>query len=117
MEKDIKNWYAISDPAMLAVLGTFIQQTRLQQNKTQQQVAAAAGINRSTMVQIENGGGGTLLSFIQILRALEQLPLFQNFEVRQQQPSPLQLAKIDQKKRLRASNKKAAKIEKSKSDW
>ncbi len=116
MEKSVKHWYAMSDPAILLVLGNFIQQTRLQQNKTQQQVATAAGINRSTMVQVENGGGGTLLSFIQILRALEQLQLFQNFEMRQQL-SPLQLAKIDQKKRQRASNRKAPGIEKPKSDW
>ena len=116
MEKAVNNWHATSDPVILEVLGKFIQQTRLQQNKTQQQVAAAAGINRSTMVQVENGGGGTLLSFIQILRALEQLQLFQSFEIRQQL-SPLQLAKIDQKKRQRASNKKATPIEKPTSDW
>ena len=116
MEKGTNNWYAASDPAILQVLGKFIQQTRLQQNKTQQQVAAVAGINRSTLVQFENGGGGTLLSFIQILRALEQLQLFQNFEIKQQ-ISPLQLAKIDQKKRQRASNKKSIEIEKPKSDW
>ena len=116
MEKVVKNWYAMSDPAILEVMGNFIKQTRLQQNKTQHQVAAAAGINRSTMVQVENGGGGILLSFIQILRALEQLQLFQSFEIRQQL-SPLQLAKIDQKKRQRASNKKATPIEKPKSDW
>lgn len=116
MEKDIKYLYAMSDPAILEVLGYFIQQTRLQQNKTQQQVAAAAGINRSTIVQIENGGGGTLLSFIQILRALEQLHVLQSFEVKQQL-SPLQLAKIDHKKRQRASNKKDKVIEKPKMDW
>lgn len=116
MEKAIKHWYAMSNPAILGVLGKFIQQTRLQQNKTQQQVAEAAGINRSTMVQFENGSGGTLISFIQILRALEQLQLFQSFEIRQQ-ISPLQLAKIDQKKRQRASNKRATRVEKPKSDW
>ncbi len=116
MEKAIKNWYAMSDPAILDLVGHFIQQIRLQQNKTQQQVATAAGVNRSTMVQVENGRGGTLLSFIQIIRALEQLQLLQSFEIRQQL-SPLQLAKIDQKKRQRASNKKAAGIEKPKSDW
>ncbi|MEI9959144.1 MAG: helix-turn-helix transcriptional regulator [Ferruginibacter sp.] len=96
MEKAITYWHAMSDPAILGAFGNFIQQTRLQQNKTQQQVAVAAGINRSTMVQIENGGGGTLLSFIQILRALGQLQVLQNFEVTQLL-SPLQLAKIDQK--------------------
>jgi len=116
MEKANKIWYAMSDPAILEIMGNFIRQTRLQQNKTQQQVATAAGINRSTIVQIENGGGGTLLSFIQILRALEQLQALQSLEIKQQL-SPLQLAKIDQKKRLRASNKKGTVIEKPKSDW
>lgn len=85
----MKYWHAISNSALLEQLGDFIQHTRLQQNKTQQQVATDAGINRSTMVQIENGGGGTLLSFIQILRVLEQLQLFQHFEIKQQQLSPL----------------------------
>ncbi len=116
MEKDIKYWFAMSDPAILELLGSFIRQTRLQQNKTQQQVALGAGINRSTMVQIENGGGGTMLSFIQILRALEQLQLLQSFEIKQQL-SPLQLAKIDQQKRQRASHKKMTPIVKPKSDW
>lgn len=116
MEKANKYWQAMSDPAIMEALGHFVQQTRLQQNKTQQQVATAAGINRSTLVQVENGGGGTLLSFIQILRALEQLHLFNHFEVRLQL-SPLQLAKIDQKKRQRASNKKQQSTQKPKSDW
>ena len=116
MEKGDKYWYAMSDPAILEVLGQFIRQTRLQQNKTQQQVAVAAGINRSTMVQIESGGGGTLISLIQILRALEQLPLFQHFEIRQQL-SPLELAKIDQKKRKRARSKKTQDTNNPKSDW
>ena len=117
MEKGINYWHAMSDPAVLELLGKFIQQTRLQQNKTQQQVATAAGINRSTMVQIENGGGGTMLSFLQILRALEQLELFQNFEIKQPQASPLQLAKLEQNKRQRARNTIETKNKKPKSDW
>lgn len=117
MEKGINYWHAMSDPAVLELLGKFIKQTRLQQNKTQQQVATAAGINRSTMVQIENGGGGTMLSFLQILRALEQLELLQHFEIKQQQLSPLQLAKLEQNKRQRASATKATQVKKPKSDW
>lgn len=116
MEKSIKYWHAMSDPVMLEQLGEFIKQTRLQQNKTQQQVATAAGINRSTIVQIEKGGGGTLLSFIQILRALEQLQIFEHFEIKQQF-SPLQLAKLEQNKRQRASAKKDTQNKKPKSDW
>jgi len=116
MEKSIKYWHAMSDPAMLEQLGEFIKKTRLQQNKTQQQVATASGINRSTIVQIEKGGGGTLLSFIQILRALEQLQIFEHFEIKQQF-SPLQLAKLEQNKRQRASAKKDTQNKKTKSDW
>jgi transcriptional regulator with XRE-family HTH domain len=116
MEKSIKYWHAMSDPAMLEQLGEFVKQTRLQQNKTQQKVATAAGINRSTMVQIEKGGGGTLLTLIQILRALEQLQIFEHFEIKQQF-SPLQLAKLEQNKRQRASTTKKTQVKKPKSDW
>ena len=116
MEKSIKYWHAMSDPAILEQLGEFVKQTRLQQNKTQQQVAIAAGINRSTMVQIEKGAGGTLISFIQVLRALEQLQIFEHFEIKQQF-SPLQLAKLEQNKRQRASAKKDTQNKKPKSDW
>lgn len=116
MEKSIKYWHAMSDPAILELLGKYIQQIRLQQNKTQQQVATAAGINRSTVVQIENGGGSTMISFVQILRALEQLQILEHFEVKQQ-ISPLQLAKLEQNKRRRASTKKESSNKKTKSDW
>ena len=116
MEKANKYLHLLSETALLMLLGSFIKQTRLQQNKTQQQVAEAAGINRSTMVQIERGGSSTLLSFIQILRALEQLQLLEHFEIKPQ-ISPLQLAKLDQHKRQRASIKKTDGITKNKSDW
>jgi transcriptional regulator with XRE-family HTH domain len=116
MEKSIQYWHAMSDPAILELFGKYIQQIRLQQNKTQQQVATAAGINRSTMVKIENGGGGSMISFVQILRALEQLQILEHFEVNQQ-ISPLQLAKLEQNKRQRASSKKEGQHKKPKSDW
>lgn len=116
MEKSIQYWHAMSDPAILELLGKYIQQIRLQQNKTQQQVATAAGINRSTMVKIENGGGGSMISFVQILRTLEQLQILEHFVVKQQ-ISSLQLAKLEQNKRQRASSNKEGQHKKSKSDW
>ncbi len=116
MEKSNKSWYAMSDPAIMEVLGNFIQQTRLQRNRTQYEIATAAGVNRSTIVKIENGGGGTLLSFIQILRSLEQLYLLQNFEI-QKHLSPLELARIEQQKRQRASSKSKPAKAKPKSTW
>ncbi len=116
MENSNKDWFAMSDPAILSMLGDFLQHTRLAQNKTQQEVASAAGIHRSTLVQIEAGGGGTLLSFIQVMRALQQLHLFGYFEVRQQ-ISPLQLAKMDQQKRKRAGRKSKTADHQQKTDW
>ena len=103
MEKVSIDWYAMTDKGVLNLIGQFIQETRLQQNKTQQQVADSAGINRSTVGQIEKGNGGTLLSLLQILRVLEQLPALQSFE-KEQKISPLQLAKLEQQKRQRARN-------------
>ncbi|MET3981747.1 transcriptional regulator with XRE-family HTH domain [Mucilaginibacter sp. UYP25] len=103
MEKTSTDWYAMSDKGILVLIGQFIQQSRLQQNKTQQQVADSAGINRSTVGQIEKGNGGTLLSLLQVLRVLEQLPILQAFEA-EQKVSPLALAKLEQQKRQRARN-------------
>jgi transcriptional regulator with XRE-family HTH domain len=116
MENNNKYWHALSDPAILEVLGEFIRKTRLQKNKTQQEIADAAGVNRSTLVQIEKGSGGTMLSFIQLLRALEQLQLIQPFEIRLK-PSPLQIAKLELKKRQRASHKNKPVKTKPQSTW
>lgn len=108
--------YSSSDTAILQQLGAFVKQTRLQQNKTQEAVAAAAGINRSTLVQLEKGNGGTMLSFVQVLRALEKLNVLQHFQVKQQ-ISPLQLAKLQQQQRKRSSSKYNASSPTTKTDW
>jgi hypothetical protein len=47
-----------------------------------------------------------LLSLLQILRVLEQLPVLSSFKV-EHKISPLQIAKIEQQKRQRARNKDA----------
>ncbi len=97
--------YSMSTPAILKELGVFIHKIRLQRNQTQQEIAIAAGINRSTLVMMEKGRGGTLQSFIQTLRALEQLHTLNSF-IAPEQISPLQLAKLEQQKRKRASSAK-----------
>lgn len=94
----------MSNPALIEFIGSYIKDWRLKQNKTQQQVAECAGVNRSTVVLLEKGIGGTLSSLIQVLRALEQLHLLEIFKV-ERTLSPLQLAKLEQKKRRRARGK------------
>ena len=116
MENNQAHWHSMSDPAILQELGTFIRHNRLQQNKTQQEVAESAGVNRSTLVQIEKGKGGTMLSWVQVLRALQLLDHLHQFKV-VHQLSPLQLAKLDEEKRKRARRKKGDNPENPTSAW
>jgi transcriptional regulator with XRE-family HTH domain len=91
-----------TDTGILIQVGVFVKEVRISQNKTQQQIADACGINRSTYIQIENGKGSSMLHFVQVLRALNALHLLNIFET-QTQISPIALAKIQQRKRQRAS--------------
>jgi transcriptional regulator with XRE-family HTH domain len=97
---------AMSDGALVETIGQFIKQERLNQNRTQAKVAEAAGVNRWTLSQIENGEAISLSSLIAILRALDRLNVLEVFAVNNR-PSPLELAKIDREKRQRASSSKS----------
>lgn len=97
-------WRSMSDSAIVDVIGKFIKEERLVQNITQAKLAKNAGVNRWTVSQIENGEAITLLSLIQILRSLNMLHVFDVFKV-EQQISPIELAKLEQQKRKRASSK------------
>lgn len=109
-----KKWASMSDRGIIAELGNFIRYHRLNKNLTQQQLATNAGVNRWTLGQIEKGEPVTMLSFIQILRALDLLNVLETFNV-EPQISPIELAKLEQKRRKRASGKNS--MTDLKSDW
>jgi transcriptional regulator with XRE-family HTH domain len=108
------DWVAMSDRAIIKKIGEFIKQERLKINKTQAHLAKEAGVNRWTLSQIENGEAITMISLIQIMRALEILHLWDVFSVTQE-ISPIELAKMDQQKRQRARNNESDNS--NKSDW
>lgn len=114
MEKPNTNWTAMSDTAIVEKIGIFIKNERLSSNKTQSQLAEQAGINRSTISQIENGEAISMLSLIQIMRALNILQLLDIFSV-STEISPIELARKDQQKRQRARNNDTTNT--TKSDW
>ena len=114
MEKLNTDWVAMSDRAIISVIGNFIKEKRLSINITQTRAAEKAGINRSTLVKIENGESITLISLIQILRALGLLDIFQVFKI-EKKISPIELAKIEKKKRQRARGNIENKMPES--DW
>jgi transcriptional regulator with XRE-family HTH domain len=114
MDISSKNWLEMNDNALMETIGAFVKHHRLAQNKTQQQLATEAGINRSTVTQIENGGKINLQSLLQVLRVLNLLYVMDSFKI-QEQVSPIQLAKLEQQKRKRARN--TDNNNPKKSDW
>lgn len=76
---DIKHLKA-SDKAIMKSIGEFIKLQRTKQNKTQEQLAKKAGIARSTLCLLEDGGNVGMVVFIRILRALKLLGLLNEFK-------------------------------------
>jgi transcriptional regulator with XRE-family HTH domain len=95
----------MSDLDVIRQIGKEIKRLRIEKNITQQMLSLNAGIDRSFLSQIENGRATSLLTIIQILRALQRLDLLSPFY---QEPalSPMILAKLENHKRLRAKTKK-----------
>ena len=115
MENIDINTYSKSDLYFIDIIGEFVKSTRISQNKTQQELADAAGLNRTTLSQLERGKSVTLLSLIQVLRAIKKLDVLSTMEIRPQF-SPMQLAALEQKQSKRVSKKKLPPKPK-KSDW
>lgn len=98
------DWYGMGDNAILKELARSIKQLRLKKNYKQNELAEKAGIHRVTLSEFENGERNiSLLTFIELLRALNELELLEIFKV-QTTISPLQMAKLESKKRQRASS-------------
>ena len=104
IEKTSTDWVAMSDKAIIGAIGAYIKHQRLEQNKTQAQVAKEAGINRWTLSQMENGSSITLASLIQILRALDLVHLLRIFAI-EETISPIEYARLKEKKKKRARPK------------
>ena len=102
-DKQYINWIAMSDYALAKTIGAFVKHHRLAQNKTQEEVAVAANISRSTLSLLEKGEAVTVPTLLQILRVLDLLYIMDVFKI-QEQISPIELAKLDLQKRKRARN-------------
>jgi transcriptional regulator with XRE-family HTH domain len=102
-DNSYNDWVSMSDKALGETIGNFIKHHRLNQNKTQDEVSAAAGISRSTLSLLERGEKVTLSSLIQVLRVLELLHIMDIFNV-SNEISPIEYAKLQKNKRQRARN-------------
>ena len=102
---DIMSVYGKSNLAILKDIGYRIKQNRLHKNITQKELSELSGIHRVTISDIEKGKPFSMISFISILRALNEL---NNIELILPEPgiNPLKLAKLKGKERKRASGNK-----------
>lgn len=96
-EISYKNWNAMSDKALSAHIGKYIKHQRTEQQKTQTELAMAAGISRSTLSLLERGETVTLATLIQVLRVLDVLYLLDAFSIHEV-ISPMMLAEQEQAK-------------------
>lgn len=99
------SWASMSDKVLAEHIGAFIKHHRMEQNKTQDVLANAAGISRSTLSLLERGETVNLSTFLQVVRVLDQLQVMDAFTI-QETVSPLALAKMAKEKRKRASGKR-----------
>jgi len=100
------DWVSMSDRELSGVIGSFVKHHRLSQNKTQAEVCKAAGIGRSTLVQVEKGEPVMLSNLIRIFRVLDLLYIMDVFKVNTE-ISPIEYAKLQKKnKKQRARSKK-----------
>ncbi len=93
----------LNDLAILRILGEFIKHHRINQRRSQDQLAKDAGISRSTLSLLERGEKVNLITLIQVLRVLDQLQALESFEVKQE-ISPLEYLKLQKKQPQRIRN-------------
>lgn len=87
---------------MLEELGARLARTRLEQNTSQEQLATAAGVSKSTVERIETGHEVKLTSFVRILRSLGRLELLDRL-IPEPLPSPIERVRIQGRRRRRAA--------------
>ncbi len=95
--------YGNSDGALLRLMGEKVKELRLAKNLTQARLQELSGVHRTMISDMENGKNTSVVVLLQVLRGLEALylmePFFQPAEI-----SPLTIAKLQGKKRRRASS-------------
>ncbi len=97
--------YLLSDEAILAELGKRIAQCRIERQFTQVQLAEQAGVSKSTIERIEAGASAQMSSMIRVFRILDLLPGLEQL-IPETGPRPMDLLKLQGKKRQRAYKKR-----------
>ena len=99
----MQDWYQLTDFEILSEMGHRLKVFRISKNLTQQALAEHAGLNRSTIRDLENGKPLNILSLIQVFRSLE---ILSGLEGLLPGNSPVLASQQAQRKRVKLSKKK-----------
>ena len=108
------DFYAMTDTAIAAELGGRLEQLRLEANKPQKEIARELGISEGTYRSAIKGKARFEV-IIGILRVLEKLENLEGF-LPEIPFSPIELLKLEGKKRQRAGTKRSAGARNAKED-
>lgn len=104
------SWKLLKDENVVEQLGKELRRMRLSGNLSQAEVAKRAGLDRTTVVKLEAGRAATLLTVVQVLRAMDWLDVLDGFH-EEPQLTPYQLVEQQEKyltkQRKRASRRKS----------
>ncbi len=109
-----KNFYAMTDSAIAEEFGRRLEQIRLEANKPQKEIAYELGISEGTYRKAINGKARFEV-IIGIMRMLEQLENLENL-LPDRPFSPIEMLKLQGKKRQRAASKRSGNTQTSKED-
>lgn len=104
-----------SDLEIVMEICQAVKQMRINKNISQQEIAERSGLDRTTISRMESGRSVSLLTFVQVLRALNMLEVFNVFKAYQIE-SPIKLLKEEEKKRKRAGKSKKTQEMQNKED-
>lgn len=107
----------LTDEAVLKELGGRLASARIERNLTQAALAEQAGVSKRTVERLESGEVATQLSgFLRVCRALGLLERFETL-LPEPVPGPMAQLKKAERKRQRATGKKAAAAKPKKWTW
>lgn len=109
--------YIQTNDAIMRQIGSKLKELRIEKNMKQTELADASGVSVFTISSVENGKTTSLLTVVQLLRALEHLDYLDNF-FQEETVSPIAYAKLlknnKKKKRVKLSS---TVINSSDSEW
>ena len=106
---------SMSSSAICNEIGRRLKRARLNVNQTQKEVAGRAGLSVTAVQSVERGDA-RLESVVSVLLALDLIEQIANF-VPDQEISPLQLAKLQGKKRQRSSRASQRAPTRERKEW